>query len=65
MPIFEYECKECQHQFEILRIKKKDGSDLTCPKCGAGDVFKRLSAFSSGSNAGNTNSDGCSSGSFT
>ncbi len=47
MPIFEYECKECQHRFEILRIKKKDENDLSCPQCGSGNVFKLLSAFSS------------------
>ncbi len=65
MPIFEYECKECQHRFEILRIKKKDENDLSCPQCGAGNVVKLLSAFSSGSDTGNTKSDTCSSGSFS
>jgi len=65
MPIFEYECKECQHRFEILRIIKKDEDNLSCPQCGAGNVFKLLSPFSSGSDTGNTKTDSCSSGSFT
>ena len=65
MPIFEYECKECGHRFEILQMTKKDENDLRCPQCRAGNVIKILSAFSSISNSGSTKSESCSPGSFT
>jgi len=30
MPIFEYVCKECQHEFEALVFGKQEAE---CPKC--------------------------------
>lgn len=33
MPIYEYRCEKCHHQFEILQ-KINDKSLDTCPKCG-------------------------------
>jgi putative FmdB family regulatory protein len=65
MPIYEYECKECRHKYEVLQMTKENEGDLRCPQCGALNVVKLLSAFSPGSNSGNTKTDSCSSGSFT
>ncbi|HPM78763.1 MAG TPA: zinc ribbon domain-containing protein [bacterium] len=43
MPIFEYICRRCEHQFEKLVF----GSNTPpCPHCGATDVQKRMSGFS-------------------
>jgi putative FmdB family regulatory protein len=42
MPIFEYICQECQHEFEILvfgRDKPK------CPKCHSQRLSPQLSVF--------------------
>ena len=42
MPIFEYACKECQHEFEALVF----GSDKAeCPKCRSKKLEPRLSLF--------------------
>jgi putative FmdB family regulatory protein len=42
MPIFEYVCKECDHQFEALVF----GSDkATCPKCHSKKLAPQLSVF--------------------
>ena len=42
MPIFEYLCKECDHQFEALVF----GSDKAeCPKCHSKKLAPQLSVF--------------------
>src|SRR5262249_43105059 len=42
MPLYEYECTACGHQFEVIR-KFSDPPEETCPKCG-GAVRKLQSA---------------------
>ncbi|MEZ5292271.1 MAG: zinc ribbon domain-containing protein [Vicinamibacterales bacterium] len=40
MPIFEYTCRACQHQFETL---VRTGGTPACPKCASVDLEKLLS----------------------
>jgi putative FmdB family regulatory protein len=42
MPIFEYVCKECQHQFEALVYGKEKAA---CPKCQSKKLEPQLSVF--------------------
>ena len=42
MPIFEYICKECHHQFETLVYGKEKAE---CPKCHATKLEPQLSVF--------------------
>ena len=42
MPIFEYICKQCQHQFETLVYGKQKAE---CPKCHATKLEPQLSVF--------------------
>ena len=42
MPIFEYICKECHHQFEALIYGKEKA---VCPKCHAKKLAPQLSVF--------------------
>ena len=42
MPIFEYTCKECHHQFETLVYGKQKAA---CPKCHATKLEPQLSVF--------------------
>ena len=42
MPIFEYVCKECQHQFEAHVYGKEKAS---CPKCQSRKLEPQLSVF--------------------
>lgn len=65
MPLFEYECRECRLRFELLRMTKEEENDLRCPQCGAVDIVKLLSSFSSRSNPGGSQPTSCSSSSFT
>jgi len=43
MPIFEYICQECQHEFEAL-VLGKDKAE--CPKCHSQELEPQLSVFS-------------------
>lgn len=42
MPIYEYDCTACNHQFETIR-KISDGPLTTCPACGQDNLTKRIS----------------------
>lgn len=42
MPIFEYICQECRHQFEALVYGKQKAE---CPKCHASKLEPQLSVF--------------------
>jgi putative FmdB family regulatory protein len=43
MPLYEYRCESCQHQFEVIQ-KFSDAPIAVCPSCGAGPVVKLLSS---------------------
>ena len=45
MPIYEYECRDCRHDFEFLVYA--DGTPV-CPACDSRSLQKRLSAFAVG-----------------
>jgi putative FmdB family regulatory protein len=45
MPIFEYSCRHCDHQFEQIVLSAHE--EISCPKCASGAVEKQLSVFSS------------------
>ena len=61
MPLYEYECKECGHQFEQLVSISNADKQQTCPKCGGKDTQKLFSAFSTKS-SGSSSSLGVSGG---
>ena len=42
MPIYEYECSDCSHQFETMR-KFSDAPLKECPACGADGLQKLIS----------------------
>jgi putative FmdB family regulatory protein len=43
MPLYEYRCEPCEHQFEVIQ-KFSDAPVAVCPKCGSGPVVKLLSS---------------------
>ncbi|MEP0829467.1 MAG: zinc ribbon domain-containing protein [Candidatus Zixiibacteriota bacterium] len=60
MPIFEYRCRSCGNQFELLIFKTSEIP--VCPKCGGAETEKMVSTFASNAFVGNT-SAACSTGS--
>lgn len=45
MPIFEYNCGDCDHHFETIVRSARE--KISCPKCDSHTVKKQLSVFSS------------------
>jgi putative FmdB family regulatory protein len=43
MPLYEYRCDACGHQFEVIQ-KFSDEPIAVCPKCGSGPVVKLFSS---------------------
>ncbi|HVO88407.1 MAG TPA: zinc ribbon domain-containing protein [Casimicrobiaceae bacterium] len=48
MPIFEYACNACGHEFETL---VRSGTTPDCPTCRSTDLAKKLSVFATGTAA--------------
>lgn len=46
MPIYEYRCSACGHQFEQLSRSSVE-AETKCPKCASKDVKKTYSPFAS------------------
>ena len=44
MPIFDYSCRSCGHQFELLVLPASTTAPA-CPKCASEDLEKELSGF--------------------
>lgn len=64
MPIYEYKCTSCGHRFDVLQRMNEDGTNLTCPHCGASRPEKMISTCASAgiANSGASSGRGCSSG---
>lgn len=63
MPIYEYQCRSCTRQFDVLQKVDEDGRNLVCPDCGKKAPEKVLSVFSA---AGGGKQNACSApGGFT
>ncbi|WP_439135513.1 FmdB family zinc ribbon protein [Pseudomaricurvus sp.] len=43
MPIYEYECRACEHEMEALQ-KMSDAALTECPSCGKPELRKKISA---------------------
>lgn len=43
MPIFDYRCRGCGNEFELIVLK---GTVVACPSCQSADLEQMLSAFS-------------------
>ena len=45
MPLYDYECVQCAHVFEVFHKLSEGGTDYPGPKCGAGKARKLVSPF--------------------
>lgn len=56
MPIYEYRCAGCGHEFELLVFGNKT---VLCPACKSPEVVKKISAFGVSGVEKQTSSSGC------
>ena len=45
MPLYEYKCKGCERQFELLRSFRDGHTPARCPACGSEQTNRLLSVF--------------------
>ena len=69
MPLFEFTCKKCGHNFEeLISLTELESGQIHCPACRSKRVERGFSAFATGSDSmggGGITSGGCGSGGFT
>jgi putative FmdB family regulatory protein len=69
MPLYEYRCDRCEHDFEILQRLNADNTGLECPECGSESLAKQFSSFAANTGSASTASTapagGCCQGTLT
>ncbi len=63
MPIYEYVCETCRHEFDLLRPMSQAGAPAACDSCGGKRTKRKLSVFnaqSGGKSVAGTNAPSCS-----
>ncbi len=64
MPIFEYQCSECNSKYEVLVRNISGEQEITCPECKSTKNKKLFSTFAASvPSSGSSSVSGCSDGS--
>jgi putative FmdB family regulatory protein len=45
MPIYEYICQDCKHEFEAIRPMSQADVATACIKCGGENIKRKISVF--------------------
>lgn len=62
MPLYEFVCSKCDHDFELLVRSAHWEGEAACPRCGSNKLTKKLSVFASqttGNSAGGEEGPAC------
>ncbi|MFQ5632135.1 MAG: zinc ribbon domain-containing protein [bacterium] len=51
MPIYEYRCKNCGNEFELLRSVSQSDHEVECETCGQRQAEKQFSTFAASAGA--------------
>lgn len=43
MPIYEYICQDCKHEFEVIRPMSQADAPLACAKCSGENLKRKIS----------------------
>ncbi len=62
MPIYEYRCRSCEHEFEELLLRAADAAEVVCPRCAAEKPERVLSASAAVVAGGGSRSASCDTG---
>jgi len=46
MPIYSYQCSDCEEKFDMLIGVTSEKTELKCPKCSSKKIKKTLTTFS-------------------
>jgi len=50
MPIYEYQCQDCNTKFEKLVRRATEAEDVNCPSCGQKHLSQQYSTFAAHAN---------------
>jgi len=45
VPIYEYKCRKCGHEFELMRRLSQMDAPAPCPACRSKETGRKISAF--------------------
>jgi putative FmdB family regulatory protein len=45
MPIYEYICRDCKNEFEVIRSMSQADVPIACAACGGENIKRKLSLF--------------------
>ncbi len=45
MPLYEYKCKDCRTNFQVLKTLSKRDEKERCPNCGGSQIERLISQF--------------------
>jgi len=62
MPIFEYQCEECNTKHEVLHKSSRNQEEVACPKCKSKKNKKMFSTFSASFSSSSNSGSSCASG---
>ncbi|MBU8871211.1 MAG: zinc ribbon domain-containing protein [Gemmatimonadales bacterium] len=71
MPLYEFTCKKCGHNFEeLISLSELESNQINCPACKSKRLERGFSGFATGSGSssmsgGGFSGGGCGSGGFT
>ncbi len=54
MPLYEFQCTQCQSTFEELVRVAAQAPEIACPKCGSRQVRRKVSMFASKTSGGSS-----------
>lgn len=46
MPLYEYQCSDCETRFDALRAMSQADAAIACPQCGSENTQRAISLFS-------------------
>ncbi len=54
MPLYEFECNDCERAFEELVRATTAATAVKCPRCGGSHVHRKISTFAARISAGSS-----------
>ena len=61
MPIFEYQCSNCEKKFSELRKGLEKDEAIACPECSSSETKRLVTGFAVGSIGGSSSAGACAS----